>query len=118
MKAIANTLMAVVMGAAMPLAAAAQQQVSTPPVAGETALQYAQRINACNGASVIGADFTSGGTMLQVQCPAAGNATNTSGLSGGLGGALASTAVVVALFSLAGGSSSYSSTTSTSGTGL
>ncbi len=118
MKAIANTLMAVVMGAAMPLAAVAQQQVSTPPLEGETALQYAQRINACNGASVIGADFTSGGTMLQVQCPAAGTASNTSGLSGGLGGAVASAAVVVALFSLAGGSSTYSSTTSTSGTGL
>ena len=117
MKAIANTLMAVVMGAAMPLAAAAQQHVSTPPFAGETALQSAQRINACNRSSVIGAEFTSGGTMLQVKCAADGNATNTSGLSGGLGGALASTAFVVALFSLAGGSGSYS-TTSTTGTGL
>jgi len=115
MKAIANTLLAAAIGVTMPLAAMAQQQVSTPPLEGETALQYAQRINACNGDSILGADFTSGGTMLQVQCPAAGGASNTAGLSGGLGGAVASVAVVVALFSLAGGSSSYS--TSTSGTG-
>jgi len=110
MNAIANTLLAAVVGVTMPLAAVAQQQVSTPPIEGETAVQYAQRINACNGANILGADFTQGGTMLQVQCPAAGTAGNTAGLSGGLGGAVASVAVVVALFSLAGGSSTYSST--------
>ncbi|MBZ0122825.1 MAG: hypothetical protein K8F31_02965 [Roseovarius sp.] len=114
MKRFANTVLAAVTGVAMPLAAAAQQQVSTPPLPGETALQYAQRINACNGASILGADFTEGGTMLQVQCPATGTTGDTSGMSGGLGGAVASVAVVIALFSLAGGSGSYTpSTTST-----
>lgn len=115
MKRISNTLLAAVACVAMPLAAVAQQQVTTPPLPGETALDYAQRIDACNGATVLGADFIDGGTLLQVQCPAAGATTDTAGMSGGLGAAAASAAIVIALFALAGGSSTYS-TTSTTGT--
>lgn len=117
MKSFANTMLAAVVGLSMPIAAVAQQQVTTPPLAGETALAYAQRINACGGAAIAGAEFFNGGSLLRVQCLGGGGTTDTGGLSGGLGGALAAGGLVVALFAIAGSEGSgVFSTTSTPGT--
>lgn len=99
--------------AALLMAVPATAQVSTglPPVAGETALQYAQRINACDGAGVVDATFTQNRTRLSVQCPQA-TATGNNGMSGGLGTAIALGAgIVLIVAGAAGDSSSTVSTT-------
>ena len=95
--------------AALSLPALAQTVSNAPVLPGETALEYAERINACNGAEVLSAEFEANEantTRLLVRC--------AKSLSGGLGAAAAGVPLLLIL-ALAGDSSS-STTTSTSGT--
>ncbi|MGR3316590.1 hypothetical protein [Roseovarius indicus] len=114
MKTLAMTF-AVSAGLLVAAPLSAQVNTGVPRQPGETAMQYAQRINACNGAEILSADFSQNQTRLSVRCPQ-GAAVNTDGMSGGLtAGAAAAAAGVLIVFGLSGGSST-GSTTFTTGT--
>ena len=122
MKTIISSATAFAFSCALLLPASAQQVIETQVQAGETALQFAQRVNACEGAEILDAAFTAGGTNLTVQCGPQAATTETNGMSGGLGTAAAiGGGVVVLALALGGGGSDGgiippSSTTSTTGT--
>lgn len=108
MKKFGTIIFAAIIGASsiFPVAADAAERLP-----GETALEMANRINACNGAGVLGAQFTDGGSLLEVTC------RGGAALSGGLGtaGAVALGVVVVAVIAAAASGGGSSSTTSTGG---
>lgn len=120
MKRFATAVAAMSMSLALAGGAAAQQAGATPLQPGETAMEFAQRIDACNGAEIVSAAFNEARTEVRVQClqsaaadgSAAGQAT--AGMSGGLGttGTIAiGIAVAVGLAAAAGGGGSSSTTT-------
>ena len=102
---------------ALSVPALAQTTSSVPVLAGETALQYAQRIDACNGQEVLSAEFGAGilGSMVVSCRPKAANANlQNRGLTGGLGAVGIAGLPLIVLVALVGDSST--STTSTTGT--
>lgn len=110
MKILTSTF-AIAASVLMAVPATAQVNTGVPPVAGETALQYAQRINACGGAGVESATFTQNRTRLSVRCPQQGANTSNNGMSGGLGTAIALGAGMVLIIAGAAGDSSSTVTT-------
>ncbi|GAB4287484.1 MAG: hypothetical protein Kow0058_07140 [Roseovarius sp.] len=109
-------LMAIATAAALPLAATAQQVASAPPNPGESALDYAKRVDACNGRNVLEASFIDNGTRLQVRCAGAvaaagAGAGGTQGLSGGLGLGLAAGGVAFLAIAAAAGEDNTTTTT-------
>ncbi|MGK7755372.1 MULTISPECIES: hypothetical protein [unclassified Roseovarius] len=75
MKKFLATTCAIAFGAMMPIQATAQVapvQDGPPIAAGESALAYAARVNACGGAELLGATFAQGGTLVQARCASAG----------------------------------------------
>lgn len=118
MKALKTSLLALIIGASFGLPATAQQKVADQPEASETALEFARRVNACDGSEVLSAKYMDGRESLHVRC-SQGAAAELSGMSGGLGtgGALAlGGGALIAIIALASGGSSSGSTTSTTGT--
>ena len=109
MKILTSTF-AIAASVLLAVPATAQVNTGVPPVAGETALQYAQRINACGGASVESATFTQNRTRLSVRCPQT-TTTSNNGMSGGLGTAIALGAGMVLIIAGAAGDSSSTVTT-------
>ncbi|MAU53449.1 MAG: hypothetical protein CMN17_14025 [Roseovarius sp.] len=109
MKKFGTFIFAAIIGASSIMPAMAQNGATR--IGNESALEMANRINACNGAGVVSAQFTDGGTLLEVTCrnAAAGD------LSGGLGtaGAVALGTVVVAVIAAAASGGGSSSTTTT-----
>lgn len=115
MKHFAASAFAVIAAISVALPAVAQQQNDIPRKPGESALEYAQRINACDGGEVVAASFINNQTQLSVECrPLA--AQNTNGMEGGLGGtgALIGGATTLLVFALGGGGSTGTTTTTTS----
>ena len=118
MKTLAMTF-AVSAGLLIAAPLSAQVNTGVPRQPGETAIQYAQRINACNGAEISWASFNADQTRLSVRCPPGSTAdtgssttSGTSGMSGGLTGigAAAGAAAVLVVFGLSGGSSTGTTT--------
>jgi len=105
MKNHALSALALVAGLATALPAVAQQTAER--LAGETALEMAQRLNVCDAAGIASASFANGGNVLRVNCVGAvgGN------MQGGLGTAAAAGGVAVAVAAFAAGGSSSSTTT-------
>jgi len=97
--------------------AAAQRAGTTPLQPGETAMEFAERINACNDAEIVSAAFNEARTEVRVQCPqVAGSGQATAGMTGGLGttGAMAiGIAVAAGLAAAAGSGGGGSSSTTT-----
>lgn len=77
---------------------------------GETAMQMASRIGACDQAGISRAVFTEGGSILRVTC------VGGVGLSGGLGTAAAAGAAIVAIALFADDDDDSSSSTTTTTT--
>ena len=114
MAAIAAVVVSV---SALPVPVLAQQSIVTPPLANESALDYARRVDACHGADAVSAEFLDNLTRLRVSCPGT-VVTNTEGMSGGLGAAAAAAGgLIVILFALGGSSNTPTLSTSTTGTG-
>ncbi|MCA1775762.1 MAG: hypothetical protein LC676_09195 [Loktanella sp.] len=128
MKNISPSILALVaaIGLAIPTAGQTQQQTTTQPFPGETAQQFATRIDACNGGRIQSARFDDGRSLLGVRCdvgagmdtangitgePSAGP---VAGMSGGLGAGavagIAATAIAIAVVAGSGGGSSTPST--------
>ena len=116
MKRIQALISATAIAAVTAVPVLAQQ--GTTRIGGETALQMAERIDACNGSRIVDANFvqsdtqpmtkySSGETQLRVTC--------VDGVAGGLGsgGALALGLGVVALIAVAAASGSDSSSSTT-----
>lgn len=103
MKKIQTLISASAIAAVTALPVFAQQ--ATARMANETALEMAQRIDACEGSGVADADFVQEGTRLRVTC--------VDGVSGGLGtgGAIALGVGVVALIAIVASDSDSSSGT-------
>jgi len=102
--------------------AMAQQQVTTPVQPGETALEFAQRIDACSGGEIVSAEFLQGRTLMQATCrqpagidtaQAGQGAQGAQGMAGGLGAGAAAAGLGVAMFALAAGDDSTTTTTTT-----
>lgn len=108
MKTLAMTF-AISASALMASPLSAQVNTGVPRQPGETAMQYAQRINACNGAEILSATFSENQTRLSVRCPQ-GTAFNTDGMTGGLAAVGAAAGAVLVVFGLSGGSSTGSTT--------
>lgn len=86
---------------------AAAQQSGTSLQPGETATAYAQRVDACGGAGLIGAQFTQGQQFVRARCAGAGMTMGTPGA------ALAAAGAAVVLVAVLASDSS-STTTSNS----
>lgn len=121
MKRIVTMVSAISMSVALAGGAVAQAG-NTPLQPGETAMEFAQRIDACNGAEIINAAFNDARTEVRVQCPRAAGADGsaagqaTAGMTGGLGttGAIAiGIAAAAGLAAAASGGGGSSSTTTT-----
>jgi hypothetical protein len=110
MKRFAVSAFAICAGIATSLPAVAQQGAA--PLPGETAMEMAVRVNACDDAGIVGAQFIEGGNTLQVQC-----GSGVSGMEGGLGATGAAAAAGLVLVAVALGGDSSSGTTGTTGTG-
>lgn len=113
MKKLTIFASAISMSAALASGAAAQGTALLP---GETALQFAQRVDACGGAGINSAAFNEDRTEVRVRC--AQVAGGTDGMTGGLGttgGVIVAVlgAAAVAAAASGGGGSSTSSTPST-----
>ncbi|MCR9146340.1 MAG: hypothetical protein NXH74_03980 [Rhodobacteraceae bacterium] len=107
MKFLKATTFAIAASLVAAVPAVAQQ--SGPALqAGETAVAYAQRVNACGGAGIIGAAFAQGQQLVQVRCvgAAAGAGAGTGMAMGAPGAAAAAGAAVVVVAVLASDSSS------------
>ncbi|RBI67861.1 hypothetical protein DQW77_17240 [Roseovarius sp. TE539] len=107
MKCFAKPLAGLIMGAALSLPAVAQQSFDQAPLPGETALEYATRVDACDGAVVQDAEFIANQTRIRVSCPRSAAADTADGMTGGLGGGAVAIVggLLVAVFALSGGSS-------------
>lgn len=110
MKKISFPAIAVAIGLAGATPAVAQDQLLRQ--GNETAMQMAQRVDACDGAAISDAEFVEdGGTVLRVECGSGAVAMDGAfGLAGGLGGnapLIGSAAVLAAAIA----ASSSSSTT-------
>lgn len=124
MKTYILSATAVAFSLALIMPASAQQVVQAQVQAGETALEFAQRVNACGGADILDAAFIDAGSALEVQCSPLAATAETAGMTGGLGTAAAiGGGVVVLALALGGGGGGSdggiippSSTPSTSGT--
>jgi|SRR6056297_3385386 len=115
MKSLAKPVIGLVMCAAMSLPAVAQQTPDEALLPGESALEYATRIDACNGAVVQDAEFLANQSQIRVSCPQrAASADGANGMAGGLGSgaiAIAGGLLVAVLAVSAGGSSSSTPST-------
>jgi hypothetical protein len=129
MRNIAIAVSALSMSIALTGAANAQQGANPPLQPGETAMEFAQRIDACNGAEIVSAALNASRTEVRVQCPqAAGSGASAAGqtaagqtaagaaagMTGGLGTAgtvaIGATAVAGIAVALSGSSSSTTGT--------
>lgn len=108
MKKIQSLMSAAAITAVTALPVLAQQ--SAARVGNETALQMAQRIDACEGTSVSAAAFEQSGDVLRVSCVRGGANGIEGSLSAGSGVALGLGAVAIIAVA-AGGSSSSTTTT-------
>jgi len=84
MKSIATIVSAVSMSVALVGGAAAQATQPLQP--GETAMEFAQRIDACKGAEIVGAAFNDARTEVRVQCSQTAAAEGTTGAAGAVAG--------------------------------
>lgn len=103
MKKFLATTCAVAFGAIMPIQAAAQAaqtvpvQDGPPVAAGETAEAYAMRVNACGGATLVGATFTPGGDLVQARCASASLGMGTGPAAAAAAAAGAGALLIIAL---------------------
>ena len=102
---------------ALPIAA---QQVNPDQLLpGETWLEFAQRMDLCDGSDVLDAELkmVGGGSNLEVLCSQGAVVETTNGMSGGLGAAAAvGGGALLLVFALGGGGSDGPSTTPTTPT--
>lgn len=116
MKHFAASAFAAIASVSLALPAVAQQQLDIPRQPGETAFEYAQRVDACGGGELLAAYYVNNQTGLRVECRQLA-AQNTNGMEGGLGsGALVGGGALMLLFALGGGGSSGTTTTTTTST--
>jgi len=108
MKKLAGSILGFVAATVLAFPSAAQQALDEAPLSGETALEYATRVDACDGAPVQEAEFLANQTRLRVSCPRSGAADTANGMTGGLGGGTIAVVggLLVAVFALSGGGSS------------
>lgn len=114
MKHFAKPILGMVLSATMSLPAVAQQSDNPALLPGETALEYATRIDACGGAIVQGAEFLADRTQIRVSCPQSAATTGgADGMAGGLGagGIAIIGGLLVAVLAIGGGGSSSSPST-------
>ncbi|NHM20235.1 hypothetical protein [Tritonibacter mobilis] len=120
MRLLGTTLAAFGLACISALPVAAQQLNAEQMLPGETWLEFAKRMDACDGAEVLDAELkmVGGGSNLEVLCSQGAVADATNGMSGGLGAAAAiGGGALLLVFALGGGGSDGpSSTSSTPGT--
>ena len=116
MKSFAKPILGIVMSATLSLPAVAQQGSNAALLPGETAFEYATRVDACDGAAVQDAEFLANRTQIRVACPRRAAATDgADGMAGGLGGGAIAIAggLLVAVLAISGGGGGSSSSPST-----
>lgn len=112
MKMTSSTAVALIASLALvaPIGAQAQKYTSNQPMDGETGMEYAIRINACDGGAIKTARFADDGKRLLVRCESGttGSFVPTAGMAGGLGagGIIAGVAAVGLIAAAASGSGS------------
>lgn len=107
MKKITVSAMAMIIALGSALPGIAQQTETR--LEGETAMQMATRVGACDRARITDAEFVNGGTALSVTCSPRVAANNTGG-GLGTGGLLAAGVGIAAVIGIAASSSSSSGT--------
>lgn len=114
MKSFAKPILGIVLSATLSLPAVAQSNDNPPVRPGETALEYATRIDACGGGVVQDAEFLANQTQIRVSCPqVAATTEGADGMTGGLGGGVIAIAggLLIAVLAVGGGGSSSSPST-------
>ncbi|QFT92801.1 hypothetical protein FIU86_08090 [Roseovarius sp. THAF9] len=100
MKKFLATTCAVAFGALVPIQATAQVapvENGPPLAAGESATEYAVRVNACGGAELLSATFAQGGSLVQARCASAGMGIGASPAAAAAAAAGAGALLIIAI---------------------